>query len=124
MYRAAYRAGVPFPEFEKLPDIAVKVSQLFELNDHVNGVSAIESSKRYMAKVGHNQVSAESFLAHRCMYIRRLRGLWQLYSGQYRAYSDEEDRLERPIFGETGSLKKCWGWVAKVKLRRKNVTMH
>lgn len=109
MYRAAYRAGVPFPEFEKLPDMGVKISQLFELNDHVNGISAIESSKRYMAKVGHNQVSAESFLAHRCMYIRRLRSLWQLYSGQYRAYSDEEDRLERPIFGENGSLKKMLG---------------
>ncbi|WP_081232260.1 phospholipase effector Tle1 domain-containing protein [Pseudomonas chlororaphis] len=109
MYRAAYRAGVPFPEFEKLPDIGVKISQLFELNDHVNGISAIESSKRYMAKVGHNQVSAESFLTHRCMYIRRLRSLWQLYNGQYRAYSDEEDRLERPIFGENGSLKKMLG---------------
>ncbi|SDZ68321.1 Uncharacterized alpha/beta hydrolase domain [Pseudomonas sp. NFIX28] len=109
MYRAAYRAGVPFAEFEKLPDIGVEISQLFELNDHVNGVSAVESSKRYMAKVGHNQVSAESFLAHRCMYIRRLRGLWQLYSGQYRAYSDEEDRLERPVFGENGSLKKILG---------------
>ncbi|MDI3353165.1 DUF2235 domain-containing protein [Pseudomonas sp. UYIF39] len=109
MYRAAFRAGVPFPEMEKLPDIGVKISKLFELNDHINGTSALDASKRYMSKAGNQKVSAESFLAHRRLYIQRLRGLWEIYSEQHRAYSDEEERLERPILGDQGSLKRMLG---------------
>lgn len=109
MYRAAYRAGVPFPQLEKLPDIAVIASRLFEFNDHINGISALDASTRYLDKVGAGEPSAEAFLQHRRWYIRRLRGLWQMYREQYRAFAEEEERLERPLMGSGGVFAKHLG---------------
>lgn len=109
MYRAAYRAGVPFPPLEKLPDIAVITSRLFEFNDHINGISALDASTRYLSKVGARQPSAEAFLQHRRWYIRRLRGLWQMYREQYRAFEEEEARLERPLMGSGGVFARHLG---------------
>ncbi|WP_440972591.1 hypothetical protein [Pseudomonas koreensis] len=109
MYRAAYSAGVPFPSMAKLQEKDRYVASFFELHDHINGTSAIEASNRYASKAGNKKVSADAFLAHRRLYIQRLRGLWELYSEQHRAYSEEESRLERPILGDTGSLKRILG---------------
>ncbi|MCP1488412.1 hypothetical protein J3D48_004725 [Pseudomonas fluorescens] len=109
MYRAAYSAGVPFPSITKLQEKDRYVASFFELHDHINGTNAIEASKRYASIAGNKMVSADAFLAHRRLYIQRLRGLWELYSEQHRAYSDEEERLERPILGDTGSLKRMLG---------------
>ncbi|WP_445178470.1 hypothetical protein [Pseudomonas sp. McL0111] len=109
MYNAAYRAGVPFFSMEILPEKAVLVSKYFQLNDHINGISAIEASKRYMSKAGNQKPTAEAFLAHRRLYIQRLRGLWELYRGQHTAYDDEEERLQRPILGKEGSIARALG---------------
>jgi hypothetical protein len=109
MYNAAYRAGVPFYAMDVLQDKAVLVSKYFQLNDHLNGVSAIGASKNYMSKAGNKKISAEAFLAHRRLYIQRLRALWELYRGQHRAYDDEEERLQRPILGKQGSIARAFG---------------
>lgn len=109
MYRAAYGAGVPFPSIKKLQEKDRYVASFFELRDHINGTNAIESNNRYVSIAGNNNVSADAFLAHRRLYIQRLRGLWELYSEQHRAYSNEEDRLSRPFLGATGSFKRMLG---------------
>lgn len=109
MYRAAYRAGVPFPELDVLPDTAVIVSRLFELNDHINGTSALEASARYLGRAGARTPSRESFLAHRQFYIRRLRLLWQLYREQSQAFAEEQARLERPLLGSESRLGRLMG---------------
>jgi len=109
MYRAAYRAGVPFPSLESLPDTAVIVSRLFELNDHINGTSALDANARYLARVGARTPSKESFLTHRRLYIRRLRLLWQLYYEQSQAFAQEEARLERPLLGSESRLGRLLG---------------
>jgi hypothetical protein len=62
-----------------------------------------------MSKAGNKKVSAESFLAHRRLYIQRLRGLWELYRGQHQAYDDQEERLQRPIFSKQGSIARALG---------------
>lgn len=109
MYSAAYRAGVPFYPIDVLPEKAVLISKYFQLNDHINGVSAIGASKNYMSKAGNKKLSAEAFLAHRRLYIQRLRGLWEMYRGQHNAYDDEEERLQRPILGKQGSIARALG---------------
>lgn len=109
MYRAAYRAGVPFPQLEELYEIDTKAAGLFALNDHINGISALDASTRYQGKVGARQPSAEAFLQHRRWYIRRLRGLWQMYREQYRAFEEEEARLERPLMGSGGVFARHLG---------------
>ncbi|WP_085603866.1 MULTISPECIES: DUF2235 domain-containing protein [unclassified Pseudomonas] len=119
MYRAAYSAGVPFPSMAKLQEKDRYVSSFFELHDHINGTSAIEASNRYISKAGNKKVSADAFLAHRRLYIQRLRGLWELYSEQHRAYSEEEERLERPVFGENGSFKRMLGMGSETEAQAK-----
>ncbi|WJK07151.1 phospholipase effector Tle1 domain-containing protein [Pseudomonas fluorescens] len=109
MYHAACRAGVPFPPLSDLKKIDLAVAKLFTLNDHLNGISAIGASNNYMSKAGNNKVSAESFLAHRRLYIQRLRGLWELYRGQHKAYDDAEERLQRPVLGKQGSIARAMG---------------
>jgi hypothetical protein len=109
MYRAAYRAGVPFPQLEELYEIDTKAAGLFALSDHINGISALDASTRYQGKVGARQPSAEAFLQHRRWYIRRLRGLWQMYREQYRAFEEEEARLERPLMGSGGVFARHLG---------------
>lgn len=104
MYRAAYRAGVPFHALEQLYEVDADVAGLFELNDHINGTSALEASARYMARAGALTPNAQHFLTHRRLYIRRLRLLWQLYSEQLQAYAQEEARLERPLLGSESRL--------------------
>jgi hypothetical protein len=109
MYNAAYRAGVPLYPMQTLPDKAVLVSKYFQLNDHINGASAIEVSKKYLSLAGNQKVSPEAFLAHRRLYIQRLRGLWEIYREQHKAYDEQEDRLARPILGKQGSMAKFFG---------------
>ncbi|MGE8358758.1 hypothetical protein [Pseudomonas sp.] len=104
MYRAAYRAGVPFHALEQLYEVDADVAGLFELNDHIRGISALKAQTRYMARAGARTPDAQNFLAHRRLYIRRLRSLWQLYSEQSRAFADEEARLERPLLGSESRL--------------------
>jgi hypothetical protein len=109
MYQAAYRAGVPFLSLNELHEADADAAEYFVLNDHINGTSAIGASKNYMSNAGNKKVSAESFLAHRRLYIQRLRGLWELYRGQHKAYDDEEERLQRPILGKQGSIARAFG---------------
>ncbi|MGB4074000.1 hypothetical protein [Pseudomonas sp.] len=109
MYRAAYRAGVPFPQMEQLQREDKYVASFFVLNDHINGISALDASTRYQDKVGARQPSADAFLQHRRWYIRRLRGLWQMYREQYRAFEEEEARLERPLMGSGGVFARHLG---------------
>lgn len=109
MYREAYRAGVPFPQLEQLHEVDADVAELFTLNDHLNGISALDASERYLGKVGAQVPSEAAFLAHRRLYIRRLAGLWQLYRGQTRAYQDDEDRLQRPLLGNDSALGRFLG---------------
>ncbi|SDU32453.1 MULTISPECIES: phospholipase effector Tle1 domain-containing protein [Pseudomonas fluorescens group] len=109
MYQASLRAGVPFPTLNELRKIDLGVAKLFTLNDHINGTSAIGASNNYMSKAGNKKLSAEAFLAHRRLYIQRLRGLWELYRGQHKAYDDEEERLQRPILGKQGSIARALG---------------
>lgn len=109
MYQAAYRAGVPFYRFEELVEHDADVAELFVLNDHINGVSAIGASERYMQCATASQPSAENFRAHRQLYIRWLSLQWRMYRGQYAAFEEEEQRLERPILGEQGSIARYLG---------------
>lgn len=109
MFQAARSAGVPFPTLNELHANQADIAEYFVLNDHINGTSAIGASKVYMSKAGNKKVSAESFLAHRRLYIQRLRGLWELYRGQHKAYDDEEERLQRPILGKQGSIARAFG---------------
>lgn len=109
MFQAARSAGVPFPTLDELYENQPDIAEYFVLNDHINGTSAIGASKNYMGKAGNKKVSAESFLAHRRLYIQRLRGLWELYRGQHKAYDDEEERLQRPILGKQGSIARALG---------------
>jgi hypothetical protein len=109
MYQAAYRAGVAFPTLNELYETQPDVAEYFVLNDHINGTTAIGASKDYMSKAGNKKVSAESFLAHRRLYIQRLRGLWELYRGQHKAYDDAEERLQRPVLGKQGSIARALG---------------
>ncbi|MDT4840838.1 hypothetical protein FQZ97_746720 [compost metagenome] len=110
MYRAAYRAGVPFPALDELHEIDTKAADLFNLYDHINGTSALDAAKGYSAAAGFQKPDADAFLAHRRLYIRRLRGLWQLYHGQDDAYYEEEERLQRPFLGNEGSLASFLGF--------------
>jgi hypothetical protein len=109
MYQAAYRAGVPFLTLNELHEADADAAEFFVLNDHINGTSAIGASKDYMSNAGNKKVSAEGFLAHRRLYIQRLRGLWELYRGQHKAYDDAEERLQRPILGKQGSIARALG---------------
>ncbi|EZP33549.1 phospholipase effector Tle1 domain-containing protein [Pseudomonas sp. RIT288] len=109
MYQAAYRAGVPLLSLNELHEADRTTAEYFVLNDHINGTSAIGASKDYMSKAGNQKVSAESFLAHRRLYIQRLRVLWELYRQQHKAYDDEEERLQRPILGKQGSIARALG---------------
>ncbi|MDH2081101.1 phospholipase effector Tle1 domain-containing protein [Pseudomonas atacamensis] len=109
MYQAARKAGVPFPTLDELHESQPDIAEYFILNDHINGASAIGASKDYMSKAGNKKVSAESFLAHRRLYIQRLRGLWELYRGQHQAYDDQEERLQCPIFSKQGSIARALG---------------
>ncbi|WP_322847093.1 DUF2235 domain-containing protein [Pseudomonas sp. B33.4] len=109
MYQAACRAGVPLLPLDKLHEADADAAEYFVLNDHISGTSAIGASKNYMGKAGNKKVSAESFLAHRRLYIQRLRGLWELYRGQHQAYDDQEERLQRPIFSKQGSIARALG---------------
>jgi len=109
MYRAAYRAGVPFPQLEELYEVDTKAAGLFELNDHINGTSALDANARYLARVGARTPSKESFLTHRRLYIRRLRLLWQLYYEQSQAFAQEEARLDRPLLGSESRLGRLLG---------------
>lgn len=117
MYRAAYSAGVPFPSMAKLQEKDRYVASFFEFHDHINGTGAIEASKRYTSLAGNKKVSADAFLAHRRLYIQRLRGLWELYSGQHRAYSEQEDRLKRPLLGDSGTLKRLLGMGSETEVQ-------
>lgn len=109
MYRAAYRAGVPFHSLEQLYEVDADLAGLFELNDHINGTSALDANARYLARVGASTPSKESFLTHRRLYIRRLRLLWQLYYEQSQAFAQEEARLERPLLGSESRLGRLLG---------------
>jgi len=109
MYRAAYRAGVPFHSLEQLYEVDADLAGLFELNDHINGTSALDANARYLARVGARTPSKESFLTHRRLYIRRLRLLWQLYYEQSQAFAQEEARLERPLLGSESRLGRLLG---------------
>lgn len=109
MYQAAYRAGVPFFSLNELHEADADAAEYFVLDDHINGTSAIGASKDYMSNAGNKKVSAQSFLAHRRLYIQRLRILWELYRGQHKAYDEEEQRLQRPILGKQGSIARALG---------------
>ena len=109
MYRAAYRAGVPFPQMETLQREDKYVASFFIFNDHINGTSALDANARYLARVGASTPSKESFLTHRRLYIRRLRLLWQLYYEQSQAFAQEEARLERPLLGGESRLGRLLG---------------
>ncbi|MNZ41360.1 hypothetical protein D3C78_589080 [compost metagenome] len=109
MYRAAYRAGVPFPQMETLQQQDKFVASFFTLSDHINGISALDASTRYLARAGAGTPSAEHFLAHRRLYIRWLRLLWELYRGQSQAFAEKEARLERPLLGSQSRLARLMG---------------
>lgn len=109
MYRAAYRAGVPFPPLETLQQHDRFVASFYTSDDHINGTSALAASARYRARAGATAPSAEGFLAHRRLYIRRLRLLWQLYREQSQAFAQEEARLERPLLGSESALGRLLG---------------
>ncbi len=109
MYRAAYLAGVPFPQMETLQREDKYVASFFIFNDHINGTSALDANARYLARVGANTPSKESFLTHRRLYIRRLRLLWQLYHEQSQAFAQEEARLDRPLLGSESRLGRLLG---------------
>ncbi len=109
MYRAAYRAGVPFPQMEVLQREDKYVASFFISEDHINGTSALEASARYLGRAGARTPSRESFLVHRQLYIRRLRLLWQLYREQSQAFAEEESRLERPLLGSESRVGRLLG---------------
>ncbi|MCY1513845.1 hypothetical protein D9M68_483630 [compost metagenome] len=109
MYRAAYRAGVPFPPLEELHEVDTKAAGLFVLNDHINGISALDAKAGYEGKAGAQSPGDAAFLDHRRLYIRHLRGLWQMYREQSRAFDEEEARLERPVLGSGGILARHLG---------------
>ncbi|WP_177433366.1 DUF2235 domain-containing protein [Pseudomonas sp. Sample_14] len=109
MYEAAIRAGVPFPTLDEIKRTDTSVAKLFTLNDHINGISAIGASANYMNKAGNKKLSTEGFLAHRRLYIQRLRSLWELYRGQHKAYDDEEERLQRPMLNKDGPIARALG---------------
>ncbi|MGY2293316.1 hypothetical protein ACW9H6_26645 [Pseudomonas sp. SDO528_S397] len=109
MYRAAFRAGVPFPALDTLEEQDQFIARFFVLKDHINGVGAIDASQRYMRQTGHPHLSANAFLAHRRVYIQRLRILWEMYSQQCRAYDNEAQRLARPALGDQGVLTRMLG---------------
>ncbi|WP_457789041.1 hypothetical protein [Pseudomonas sp. PL-6] len=109
MHRAAYRAGVPFPQLEVLQQQDRFVASFYTSNDHINGTSALAASTRYRARAGASAATAEGFLVHRRLYIRRLRLLWQLYREQSQAFAQEEARLERPLLGRESTLGRLLG---------------
>ncbi|UST61829.1 hypothetical protein NF673_14340 [Pseudomonas moraviensis] len=77
--------------------------------DRAQSVSSKTCANKGTEKNPVKKLSAEAFLAHRRLYIQRLRGLWELYRGQHKAYDDEEERLQRPILGKQGSIARALG---------------
>ena len=106
MYRTAFRAGVPFPHIEDLPNIDMKTAQLFTFNDHIQGKSADALSKHYQqaAKSSTAQLKdlnlghEAAFLGHTRLYIRWLATQWHGYQQRIRALGEEEERLHASQF--------------------------
>ncbi|WP_253206426.1 DUF2235 domain-containing protein [Pseudomonas chlororaphis] len=101
MYRAAFKAGVPFPHVEDLPDIDMKTAGLFTFKDHINGKTALGLVRNYQsaAKASIAQLKnlnlgdKAPFLGHMRLYIRWLASISRPYVQRLREIGEEEDRL-------------------------------
>jgi hypothetical protein len=106
MYRAAFRAGVPFLHLEDLHAKDADTAALFTFNDHIQGKSADALSKHYQqaAKSSTAQLKnlnlghEAAFLGHTRLYIRWLAAQWHDYQQRIHALGDEEDRLHASQF--------------------------
>ncbi|WP_439860572.1 hypothetical protein [Pseudomonas sp. MBLB4136] len=121
MYRAARRAGAPFPELDQLYEKDADTAELFIFNDHFEQASAKGLSRHYEreAQTSIAELKAfkplyggapmrreqQLFTAHMRLYIRWLAALWNPYQERMRQLSEEEDRLHASALGSiTGML--------------------
>ncbi|WP_256243632.1 phospholipase effector Tle1 domain-containing protein [Pseudomonas sp. MRSN 12121] len=101
MYRAAFKAGVPFPHLEELYEKDADTAELFTFKDHINGKSALGLVRYYQSAAQSSIAQLKNlnlgdqapFLGHMRLYIRWLASISRPYVQRLKEIGEEEDRL-------------------------------
>lgn len=131
MYRTAYMAGVPFPDYQTLPELSETVANYFYMNDYIEGRSAQYWAKRYQAAIGNLTLSIHTQNAHLDSYFNWLGRQYYLYCTELDrldaekadimstiTLSTEDPELRKKIADNhlaRETLKKNWSWLDDVK---------
>lgn len=131
MYRSAYMAGVPFPDYQTLPELSETVARYFVMNDAIEGYSAQNWANRYQKTVGNQPLSIKAQNAHLDSYFNWLGQQYYLYCTELEKLDSErknvltttivpgiipEDRKKMEQYTQAkATLKNNWGWLDDVK---------
>lgn len=131
MYRCAYMAGVPFPDYQTLPKLSETIASYFLMNDAIEGYSAQNWATRYRKNVGNQPLSVKSQNAHLDSYFDWLGQQYYLYCTELERLDTErksiltttivpgiipEDRKKMDEYTlAMQTLKNNWGWLDDVK---------
>lgn len=131
MYRTAYMAGVPFPDYQTLPELSATVANYFYMNDTIEGRSAQYWAKRYQSIIGYQTLSTHAQNAHLDSYFNWLSQQYYLYCTELQridaekadimstiTLSTEDPELRKKIADNhlaRETLKNNWGWLDDVK---------
>ncbi|MFP2516648.1 hypothetical protein [Buttiauxella agrestis] len=131
MYRTAYMAGVPFPDYQTLDQTDTDIANYFLMNDAIEGRSSQYWAKRYQAAIGNNVLSNYSQNLHLDAYFNWLGQQYYLYCMELGRLDAEkagtmativlstEDPEEQKKITDNHlareTLKKNWGWLDDVK---------
>jgi len=131
MYRTAYMAGVPFPDYQTLDQTDTDITSYFLMNDAIQGKSSQYWSKCYQAAIGNNALSTYAQNIHLDAYFNWLGQQYYLYCRELDKLDVEkadtmativlstEDPVEQKKIADNHlareTLKKNWGWLDDVK---------
>jgi len=131
MYRTAYMAGVPFPDYQTLDKIDTDIASYFFMNDTIEGRSAQYWAKRYQAAIGSLTLSIHAQNDHLDSYFNWLSQQYYLYCTELQridaekadimstiTLSTEDPELRKKIADNhlaRETLKNNWGWLDDVK---------
>ncbi|MGB7800547.1 hypothetical protein [Buttiauxella sp.] len=131
MYRTAYMAGVPFPDYQTMDKIDTDIASYFYMNDTIEGRSAQYWARRYQSSVGNQTLSIHAQNAHLDSYFDWLGRQYYLYCTELQRIDAEKADIMSTITLSTEdpetrakiadnhlareTLKNNWSWLDDVK---------